>query len=324
MTMDIITYYSFGKSIDAINEPDFKAPIIVAMDASQPVFVGFKHFPLYKNMIVNCPPRISRILSPATSGLVDLQQILGAQIEQLMRNPEEQLKLLPHNQTIYHHLLDPESYKSGSVPEAGSLYEEGQALMFAGADTVGNALMLGTFYIAKSHSVLANLKSELFAAFSDPSRPPAVRELEKLPYLNACIKESLRLSSGVISGLPRIVPPSGATIGGHKIPGGAIVSVGSTFVHYNADIFPDPFVFRPERWLENPDLENWLIPFSRGPRSCLGVNLAWLELRLAFACTFRRFDVEVDPQSPERLDFSDNFLPHFHFQPRAMLKPVSA
>lgn len=75
MSMDIITYLCFGKSVDAINEPDFKAPIIVAMDASLPVFVRFKHSEMYKNMIMNCPPNLSKILSPATAGLVDLQQV---------------------------------------------------------------------------------------------------------------------------------------------------------------------------------------------------------------------------------------------------------
>ena len=73
--MDIITYLCFGNSVDALNSPGFKAPIIVAMDASLPVFVRFKHFEWYKNMIMNCPPKISKVVSPSTAGLVDLQQV---------------------------------------------------------------------------------------------------------------------------------------------------------------------------------------------------------------------------------------------------------
>lgn len=65
----------FGNSVDAINMPDHKAPIILAMDASLPVFVAFKHSALFKNMIIHCPPRISKVTSPATAGLVDLQQV---------------------------------------------------------------------------------------------------------------------------------------------------------------------------------------------------------------------------------------------------------
>lgn len=77
-SMDVITFLCFGKSVDAIKEPDFKAPIIVAMDASMPVFVRFKHSEIYKNMIMNCPPNLSKIVSPATAGLVDLQQVNGS------------------------------------------------------------------------------------------------------------------------------------------------------------------------------------------------------------------------------------------------------
>lgn len=65
------------------------------------------------------------------------------------------------------------------------------------------------------------------------------------------------------------------------------------FLHFNPELFPSPQEFRPERWLDNPGLDNWLVSFSRGPRSCLGINLAWMELRLSFAYVFRRFDMEL-------------------------------
>lgn len=80
MTMDITTNLCFGKSIDAIHAPRFKAPILVAMDTSLSIFVRFKHSELYKNMIMNCPPDISRVVSPATAGLVDLQQVCSEEV----------------------------------------------------------------------------------------------------------------------------------------------------------------------------------------------------------------------------------------------------
>jgi cytochrome P450 len=55
-------------------------------------------------------------------------------------------------------------------------------------------------------------------------------------------------------------------------PPQTIVSCGSTFVHYNATLFPDPYAWNPSRWLDNPDLDNWLVAFSKGPRSCLGIK----------------------------------------------------
>lgn len=75
MTMDMIMTFCFGKPIHAVEAPDFKAPILVAMDASLPVFIRFKYSDLYKNMILKCPPKLSKIISPSTAGLVDLQQV---------------------------------------------------------------------------------------------------------------------------------------------------------------------------------------------------------------------------------------------------------
>jgi cytochrome P450 len=215
--------------------------------------------------------------------------LLRRQINDLSDDPEK-LKLLPHNNTIYHRLMDAEAYRNKTVPSPGSLYEEAQALMFGGADTVGNTLMLGTHRLLQQPEKLQKLRDELFKVWPSLESEPRLRDLESLPYLNAVIKESLRLSSGVVSGLLRVVPPTGATITGVTVPPEVrcnpnsrklfgvidnlqtIVSCGSTFVHYNATIFPEPDKFIPERWLESNELDNWLVAFSRGPRGCLGIK----------------------------------------------------
>lgn len=257
--------------------------------------------------------------------LIAFCQLLGQQIQQLTSDPSK-IKHLPHNMTIYHSLMNPEAYKSGTVPERGSLYEESQALLFAGADTSGNALMVAIFHLLKHPEAMEKIKAELASAWPDArSPPPALRELEKLPYFNACIKEALRLYSGVVSGLPRIVPPEHATIDGLHVPGGTCVSMGSTFVHYNADIFPEPHTFTPERWLGDAGLETWLVPFSRGPRACLGMSLAWLEIRYTLASVVRRFDFELDESSPRELRFRDCFLPAYEGpRVKAFLTPVAS
>jgi hypothetical protein len=74
MSMDMIMTFCFGKPIHAVDALDFRAPIVVAMDASLPVFIRFKYSDLYKNMILKCPPKLSKMISPSTAGLVDLQQ----------------------------------------------------------------------------------------------------------------------------------------------------------------------------------------------------------------------------------------------------------
>ncbi|KAH9863981.1 hypothetical protein J1614_009914 [Plenodomus biglobosus] len=272
LSTDVITTFCFGKPIHAMDAPDFNAPIVVAMDNSLPIFIFFKYSNLIKNFIMKSPPKLSKMMSPSTAGMVDLNQLLLQQINDLAADPAK-LKLLPHNMTIYHRLMDPEAYRDKTIPSTGSLYEEGQALMFGGADTVGNTLMVGTFHLLNQPEKMQKLKAELHAAW--PSLHvdgPSLRDLEKLPYMNAIIKESLRLSSGVTSGLMRVVPATGAMIAGVSVPPGTDVACGSTFVHYNASIFPEPDKFIPERWLESNDLDHWLVAFSRGARMCLGIK----------------------------------------------------
>ncbi|KAI8935073.1 hypothetical protein NX059_007668 [Plenodomus lindquistii] len=325
LSTDVITTFCFGKPIHAIDAPDFNAPIVVAMDNSLPVVVFFKYSNLIKNFIIKSPPKLSKMMSPLTAGMVDLNLLLQQQINELTANPEK-LNLLPHNMTIYHRLMDPEAYRDKTIPSAGSLYEEGQALMFGGADTVGNTLMVGSYHLLKQPDKMQRLKGELRAAWpSLNAEGPSVRELEKLPYMNAVIKEALRISSGVTSGLMRVVPKTGATIAGVDVPPGTHVACGSTFVHYNASIFPEPEKFIPERWLESDELDRWLVAFSRGPRMCLGINLAWAELRLGFAHVYRKFDLKPATSLPEKLAWRDVFLPYYqdaHFQ--VNMHPVSS
>lgn len=281
---------------------------------------------------------------------IETSQLLRAQISDLTDDPEK-LKLLPHNMTIYHRLLDPSAYKNKTVPSADELYEEGQALIFGGADTVGNTLMVGTYHLLQQPEALQKLKKELKDAWpSVNGAEPTVKDLESLPYLNAVIKESLRLSSGVTAGLLRVVPSTGATISGVTVPPGVRshstslslllllriyssdqliveqtnVACGSTFVHYNASIFPSPEEFIPERWLEAPELDNWLVAFSRGPRMCLGINLAWAELRLGYAHVFRKFDMEFAEPMPDMV-WRDTFLPYFYgTHLKVNMRPVAA
>jgi cytochrome P450 len=56
-----------------------------------------------------------------------------------------------------------------------------------------------------------------------------------------------------------------------------VVGISNLFVHFDPEIFPDPHAFKPERWLEayadaNESLDHWLVAFSKGPRSCLGMK----------------------------------------------------
>ena len=115
-----------------------------------------------------------------------------------------------------------------------------------------------------------------------------------LPYLNACIEETLRIHPPVPAGPPRSVPPGGDTVDGQWIPGGTTVSVGQWSACHDPANFRNPDEFVPERWIDPAyasDVKKALQPFSVGPRNCIGRNLAYMEMRIMIARLFWNFDV---------------------------------
>ncbi|EEB90166.1 hypothetical protein MPER_11666, partial [Moniliophthora perniciosa FA553] len=170
---------------------------------------------------------------------------------------------------------------------------EGLDLRIAGSETVGNACYVGARCLIRDDRVGGKLTTELDEAWPDRDAPMPLERLEKFPYLTAAIKESLRLSHGVVTPMTRIVPDSGVTITGHFVPPKTVVWMANTFVHLNADIFPEPNRFYPERWTEAKDrsLDKYLLPFGKGPRSCLAINLGWSELYLILGNVFRKLEL---------------------------------
>lgn len=159
--------------------------------------------------------------------------------------------------------------------------------------------------------IARRLHEELETAIPDPSQPLSLSELEKLPYLTAVIQEGLRLADPVTHRIGRQFPEKTFICHGKIIPAGTIMSMTALLTHQNERIFPEPQVFKPERWLgtENKRLERYLIPFNRGTRSCLGINLARAELYLILASVYRRFDFDVSQVNQARdIDVSRDYI----------------
>lgn len=212
--------------------------------------------------------------------------------------------------------------------------------MFGGTDTGGNTISLGTFHILNTPGVLDRLMEELRSVW--PGNPwegmPGVGEeymdgsgrlpvgletLEKLPYLSGVIRESLRLAFGAASPMQRLATGQGITIDGWKFPAGTGISTAAPFVHMNPETFPEPHQFRPERWI-GPGavaLEKYLVSFSKGPRQCPGMNLAWCEQYLAFATLFRRFQFELVDTTHEDLRYKDYITPVFQGRIKVRVRP---
>lgn len=90
----------------------------------------------------------------------------------------------------------------------------------------------------------------------------------------------------------------------------------SSMLHTDPAVFPEPQEFRPERWLPeskpkspaNGSLEKYLIPFGRGSRICLGMNLAYAEIYMTLAAVFRRFELELYETTREDVDVVHDFV----------------
>jgi cytochrome P450 len=194
--------------------------------------------------------------------------------------------------TVFRDILDSNLPQREKTVER--LWQEAQVFIFAGTETAAWMLSVTTFYILSTPHILQKLKVELRAAIPDAHKIPSWKELEQLPYLSAVIQEGLRLSIGVSTRQHRICPDETLVFddGGKKwvIPLGTAIAMSNPIIHFNPELFPEPNKFDPERWIKSPGLEKYLWSFSKGPRQCLGINLAYAEIFLCIAMLFRRFD----------------------------------
>ena len=178
--------------------------------------------------------------------------------------------------SIFDTILNPDTTKGQYTPPDIGLTADAVLMFIAGTETTANALLQATWGVLSNPQVLATLQSELRAAIPDKSTMVDFASLESLPYLRGVIKESLRFSYGVPGQIPRIVPSSGAVFCGQSIPPGTSVAHSVYCYHTDDNLFTDAKTFRPERWLGSAEnfreLDNMLLSFSRGSRSCLGVK----------------------------------------------------
>ncbi|KAL4874377.1 cytochrome P450 [Aspergillus karnatakaensis] len=176
------------------------------------------------------------------------------------------------------------------------LANQAMVILTAGAETSATALTAVIWYLSQpAHAhCLQRLREEVrgtFPSMSDITGDATAR----LPYLNAVLEETMRLFPPSPVGPPRVSPPGGETVDGTFVPEGVYVSADVWTIHRDArTVGPEPEKFKPERWCDVPSSQKpYTIPFSIGPRACIGITLAWVEMRIALAKTVWRFDWEI-------------------------------
>ncbi|TFK41445.1 cytochrome P450 [Crucibulum laeve] len=311
-TVDIISSYCFAESIEALDEEEFQSSFVKST-IELPKFAWLvKYLPFIGQLFLSMPVWLAQRYDPFYDTFRALRMHVSKQVDHYLEN-EAALENAEH-EVVYHHLIKPKNQRDYSTPSREALNSEVLVLLQAGSETVGAACTVGTFYATKNAAIRKKLVSELRNAWPDINASMPYTSLEKLPYLTAVIKESLRITCGVVTPLPRIVGPGDAEISGYAIPAGTVVSIGATFIHSNSAIFRDPDSFYPERWLEEDtsEMERYFVPFSRGPRMCLGINLAWCELYLLFGNIFRKLEVDLTNTNIQDFkEFTEHFSPAY-------------
>jgi cytochrome P450 len=181
--------------------------------------------------------------------------------------------------------------EEGEALSDKELRDELLTLVLAGHETTANSLSWTWERLTRTpdaHEALVN----------------AVRNEDQAEqWVEATIQEAMR-SRPVIPIIGRRVQVPWR-LGDHGVPAGTPVTMSILLVHHREDVYPDPFAFRPERWLDaegavrKPGTYEW-IPFGGGIRRCLGAALAMAEMRVVLTTMARRLDLEADRPEPER------------------------
>ncbi|KAM6218089.1 cytochrome P450 4F3-like isoform 4-T4 [Rhynchocyon petersi] len=180
---------------------------------------------------------------------------------------------------------------------------EANTFMFAGHDTTASGLSWVLYNLAKHPEYQERCRQEVQELLRD-RKPLEIEwdDLAQLPFLTMCIKESLRLHPPVIV-ISRCCTQDIVLPDGRVIPKGVICLISIFGTHHNPSVWPNPEVYDPFRFdLENSHKRSPLafIPFSAGPRNCIGQTFAMTEMKVVLALTLLRFRVLPDDEEPKR------------------------
>lgn len=175
--------------------------------------------------------------------------------------------------------------------------------VLAGSDTTAIALRAIFYFLIKNPDKMQKAVREIDDADRYGKLSGFVQDKEtrnQLPFINAVIKEALRMHPSVGLLLERHVPAAGATICGQHIPGGTIVGINAWVLSYDPDVFPNPKDFEPERWLETGEnkehlanMEKSFFSFGGGNHTCIGRHIALIQIRKIVPQLLREFEITI-------------------------------
>ena len=176
-------------------------------------------------------------------------------------------------------------HEDGSVMSAQELRDELMTALVAGHETTASQLAWAFERLTREPRVVQRLEGELDAGDSDE-------------YLTATINEILRLRPVLPGAEPRLTKQP-VKIGGFRYPAGVALVASVFLVHHDPDIYPKPYAFDPERFLEHPPGTYTWIPFGGGRRRCLGASFALQEMKIVLRAVLTRYRLSAASDKPE-------------------------
>ncbi|XP_041971590.1 cytochrome P450 4C1-like isoform X1 [Aricia agestis] len=181
--------------------------------------------------------------------------------------------------------------KNGQIDDKG-IQEEVDTFMFEGHDTTAGGLTYTLLLLANHSDIQKKVVEELYKIFGEDTREATLGDLAEMKYLELCLKESVRLYPPVPHILRQITQP--CKLSNFDIPANTMCSIHIYDLHHNPKLYPDPEKFDPERFLPENSVgrHNYAyIPFSAGPRNCIGQKFAMMEMKSAISSILRNFEL---------------------------------
>jgi len=293
VTSDIISEYSFPQGYNLLDQPEFDSGHYNAWMALSKMGHILKQIGWLYPILDSMPMWVTKQTSPEVYLVLQTQETLLQQAIAISKQrgyPD--YKEMTSRQSMIQAFMD------SSLPECLKLPErikaEAQIAIGAGTLTTTHALKAATYHILANPAIRKQLIEELEQRIPDPSSPPNLRALEQMPYLVAIMYETLRIFYGTAHRLQRIFPDRPLQYKDTIIPPGTRISMSTVHIHDNERIFPNHYTFNPSRWQGAHPPFKYLVPFGRGTRQCVGMELAKAEILTTLANVFRRFGREME------------------------------
>ncbi|KAH0437675.1 cytochrome P450 [Colletotrichum camelliae] len=284
---DLAAQFACGESPELIEDPAFNPDWHTTLTGILTMVPYVRNFPWINDIMRLVPVWILKALNPQLAGIRIFHLFSEGRIETIKREmnghgkDDEDTK-----SSIFHHILRsdlPETEKA-----TDRLNREAFALLAAGTITTSSTMTLITYFVLENPNIEKRLRQDLQQVTACyPETVPRWADLEKVPFLTACIKEGLRLAHFMRRNI-RIAPDVDLKYGQWTIPKNTPVGMHVCHLHMDPEVYPEPTKFMPERWLGDydPRMNRNLVPFVRGSRNCLGLNLAWAEMYIFLGVIF--------------------------------------